>query len=154
MAFISWASSWRGKVPDMGVMMGDEMLMPWGAFFRRGEKTDRMDEARDCVFSSRFRLRLVGLFFSRRGVVGVWTAVAVVWAVVALICDGRRGCGLSGCGCPSVTPASLAASCSITSRYISSSCCCAICLSSATMLWSTDRSMPGACCDDERDGWM
>jgi hypothetical protein len=65
MAFISSPSPYRGKVPDMGVMIGDEMLTAFMFFFRGDLRIeDRIDDPRDCDFSSLSRLRPMGLFFS------------------------------------------------------------------------------------------
>ncbi len=95
MALSSWPP-WAGKVPDMGVRMGDEMLMPCTFFLRGERRADRMAEARDWVFSSLalVRLRLDGLFFSR-----------LVSVDVELFSDGRRCCCWpAGTGASSLTP--------------------------------------------------
>jgi len=48
----------------MGVMIGEDMLIPCIFFFRGDFRADRMDEARDCGFSSWSRTKLDGLCFS------------------------------------------------------------------------------------------
>jgi hypothetical protein len=119
----------------MGVRMGDEILMPPAPIlFLRGDlRKENIDEPRDCVFSSRFRLRLVGLFLS------FFRAPGFTGLAFSVLEDGE----VSG-GPWYSRPSALACSCSITYLYISSSCDCAMALSRPTTVWSTDRSMPAA----------
>lgn len=122
MAFISW-SSCRGKVPDMGVMMGDEMLIPAAPIlFLRGDlRKENMDELRDCALSSRARFRLVGLFLS-------FLRPPAFAGIAPTVLDDGEAIG----GPWYSRPSALACSCSITYLYISSSCCCAMILSRPT----------------------
>ena len=125
--FIS-SPSCRGNVPDIGVMMGDEMLIPFMLFFFLGDMIDeKIEEALDSVFSGscRSRSKFAGLFllFFRMLCFG-WTGVG------SSLETGEMAEG----GLSNVIPACFAASCSITYLYISSSCCCAISRSAATTL--------------------
>lgn len=127
MAFIS-SPSCRGNVPDIGVMIGDEILIPFMLFFFLGDMMDeKIEEALDSVFSGpcRSRSRFAGLFlpFFRMLCLG-WTGVGGSFEA------GEMAEG----GLSNVIPACLASSCSITYLYISSSCCCAISRSAATTL--------------------
>jgi hypothetical protein len=70
MALIS-RDSCCGNVPDMGVMMGDEMLMPLAAFFFGERSEEKRDEVFDWDLSSlaAVKFKLVGLdlpFFDKR----------------------------------------------------------------------------------------
>jgi hypothetical protein len=88
-AFIS-APSCRWKVPDMGVRMGDEMLTPFMFFFRGDLRMERMDDVRDCFFSSSPRFRFAGLFFPFfRMPCDVWDA----GDAGVVVCDWGDGSG-------------------------------------------------------------
>ena len=133
--FISCDS--RGNVPDIGVMIGDEMLTACTLFFLGDRKAEKSDDTLELCFSgSADRFRAAGFTLS-------------FLEVVVLEVDGRdgatqpRGAGAACMGMGGAsTPFSLASSCSKANLYISSSCDCAICLSFSTTVWSTDSSYP------------
>ena len=113
-------SSWdsRGKVPDMGVMMGEEMLTPF--IFLLGDlRAENSAEALDWRFSSGPvwpRLRCAGLAFSFLMVEGVEGPEEEFEALG--LAAPPVGMGMGG----NSTPLSLASSCSMTYLYMSSSC--------------------------------
>jgi len=111
MLAISSLSCCGGKVPDIGVMIGDEMFIPCIFFLRGDMMEDKIEEALDSFFSSLLRFKLIGLFFS-----------LFVRVDVEPMDGGAAGlgCWFAIWGGSNLTPASLAASCSITNLYISS----------------------------------
>jgi hypothetical protein len=144
MALISRDSCW-GKVPDMGVMMGDEMLIPLASFLLGERREEKRAEVFDFDFSSlaAAKLRPAGLdllFFDKRPL-DLSDAVDS-WGLGATTGDSR------------MIPFCFASSCSMTYLYISSSCCCAMALSAATTDWSTSGETPrvDGIADEEGDG--
>lgn len=109
----SSCSSWRGKVPDIGVKMGEEITIPepWTLFFLGDLRKLRSDELRDSFLVSCARLRLEGLFLSLLVLPGVGGMV------LTDLVDGEVSIG----GGSYALPSALALSCSITCLYISSS---------------------------------
>src|SRR6188768_697078 len=125
MALISWSRRWPGKVPDMGVMMGEEMLISRCFLSLRGERRKERNELpRDSDLLSLFRSRPAGLLF-RRALGG--GAMGEEGMDELFLGDAARDGGGSY-----TLPCCFASSCSITYLYMSSNCDCAMALSCLT----------------------
>lgn len=113
MVFIS-RDSCGGKVPDIGVRMGDEMLMPLIPFFLGDRSADKIEEAREWVFSFSDeppKFRWAGLFFSFFEETDDLSDMDGRWLLAMLL----PLLPTSGAGGPSRTmPLALASSCSMT----------------------------------------
>jgi hypothetical protein len=115
----------------MGVIIGDEICMADAGFLRGDLRKDKIDEPRECAFSSEeARFKFDGLFLSR----------------LLLATDFDEGEVKSG---PVYSlPSALASSCAITYLYISANCSCAMALSRCTVGLNI-RSLPGGRIVDE-----